>query len=394
MNDAPYTGGRGLVTKATAVAVIALALTLVGGFFDARRALWAYHFAFTYWAGIGLGALLVLGSFHATKARWPVVIRRMTETFSATGILFLVLFIPIAIGVKKLFPWADPQGYGLDGELLHLVEVRGPWLNVPFFLLRTGIYFALWIGFAWTLYRLSVRQDEEGGFALTDRQRRIAAVSLPLVGLAISFAAFDWQMSLDPHLSSTIFGVYYFSGSYLCALAVIILAAQWTRSSGLFGAYVSPAHFHSLGKLLLSFYCFWAYIAFSQYLLIWIANIPEEVTWYVHRNQGGWLVLGVFLVLFHFVVPFFILLSRDLKRDGRKLSVMAIWALVVHAVDVYWVMMPGLEPEAPSLHFTDLTALVGVGAAALAFVVWRMRGVRTVPVGDPYLADSLRYDPS
>ena len=389
---APFDGGRGLVTKAGAVALVALALTAVGALMDVRRALWAYHFAFTYWAGIGMGALILLGSLHVTKARWAVVLRRMLETVPLTGVLFVVLFIPIALGAKRLFPWADP--HGLEGELAHLAHVREPWLNVPFFLLRTAIYFAVWIGVAYALHRLSVRQDSEGGFALTDRQRRIAAVTLPFVALTITFMAFDWQMSLDLHLASTIFGVYYFAGSFLCAIAVVILAANASRSGNLFGAHLNASHYHSLGKLLLAFYCFWAYIAFSQYLLIWIANIPEEVTWYLHRKHAGWLAMAVFLIVFHFVIPFFILLSRDLKRNPRKLGIMAVWALVVHAVDVYWVMMPGLHPEDPSVHFTDLTALVGVGAAAMAFVVWRMRGVRNVPVGDPYLADSLRYDPS
>jgi hypothetical protein len=392
MNVAPFAGGRGLVTKAGAVALVALAITALGALSDVRRALWAYHFAFTYWAGIALAALILLGAVHVTKARWPVVLRRMLETVPLSGVLFVVLFIPIALGAKKLFPWADP--HGLEGELAHLAHVREPWLNVPFFLLRTAIYFAVWLGVAFALYRLSVRQDAEGGFALTDRQRRIAAATLPFLALVITFAAFDWQMSLDLHLASTIFGVYYFAGSFLCALAVLILAANASRSGELFGAHLAPSHYHSLGKLLLAFYCFWAYIAFSQYLLIWIANIPEEVTWYLHRKHAGWLGMAIFLVLFHFVVPFFILLSRDLKRNPRKLGVMAVWALVVHAVDVYWVMMPGLHPEAPRIHFTDFTALLGVGAAALAFVVWRMRGVRNVPVGDPYLADSLRYDPT
>jgi hypothetical protein len=376
------------------VAVVALLLTALAGFLDARRALWAYHFAFTYWAGIGMGTLILLGALHVTKARWAVVLRRMLETVPLSGVLFLVLFIPIAIGAKQLFPWADPQGHGLEGELAHLAHVREPWLNIPFFLIRAAIYFALWIGVGHVLHRLSVRQDAEGGFALTDRQRRIAAIALPFLALMITFAAFDWQMSLDLHLSSTIFGVYFFAGSFLCAIAVMILAANASRSGDLFGAHLGPAHYHSLGKLLLAFYCFWAYIAFSQYLLIWIANIPEEVTWYLHREHAGWLGMAIFLALFHFLVPFFILLSRDLKRNRRKLGFMAAWALVVHAVDVYWVMMPGLDPEAPSFHFADLTALVGVGAAALAFVVWRMRGVRNVPVGDPYLADSLRYDPT
>jgi hypothetical protein len=239
-----------------------------------------------------------------------------------------------------------------------------------------------------------VRQDDEGGAALTVRQRRLSAGGLPFVALALTFAAFDWQMSLDLRLSSTIFGLYYFAGSFLAALAVIVLALLAARAEGLPGALMNANHWHSLGKYLLAFVAFWAYMAFSQFLLIWIANLPEEVPWYLARNRGAWAPLGVFLVVFHFLVPFFALLSRDLKRSGGGLRFMAIWLLAVHYVDVYWVMVPALRPRSLVPHLADVTALVGVGAAGLAFVLWRVRGRAAVPVGDPYLADSLRYDPS
>ena len=160
-----------------------------------------------------------------------------------------------------------------------------------------------------------------------------------------------------------------------------------------FGHRMNAEHFHSLGKFLLAFTAFWAYVAFSQFMLIWIANVPEEVPWYILRIDGGWLWVGVFLAVFHFLVPFFLLLSRDLKRDPRRLSLVSAWLLFVHFVDLYWLVMPHLHPEGPRPSLWDLTALVGVGGAAVAFVVWRMRGAAAVPVRDPYLEDSLRYLP-
>jgi hypothetical protein len=392
MNVVRYEGGRTMVRKAGLVAVVALALTLLGGLLDARRTLWGYHVAFVYWAGIALGALIVNMAFQAGKAKWYVVIRRVIETIPLSGALFVLLFIPIVLGAEKIFPWVNPAS--LEPELRHLAEHRRPYLNVPFFVVRSALYFALWIVVATLLHRWSVRQDTEGGVRLTSLQRRLGAGALPFIALAMTFAAFDWQMSVDLHLASTIFGLYWFAGSFLSAFAVIVLLVNALRGQGLPGSLVNPNHYHSLGKYMLAFTAFWAYMAFSQYLLIWIANLPEEVPWYLARNRAAWLPFGIALVVLHFIVPFFLLLSRPLKRSPRGLAFMAIWILVIHYVDLYWVVMPALQHGAPHPHWTDLTALVGIGAAALAFVAWRLGGELTVPVKDPYLEESLRYDPS
>jgi hypothetical protein len=388
---APFTGGAAALRKAGLAAAVALALTAALALLDGRRALWAYHLAFVYWAGIAFAALILLLAFHATRARWPTVFRRVVETIPTSAVLFAVLFVPIAIFARRLFPWARPEE--LHGELAHLAHHRAPWLNVPFFVARAFLYIAIWAGVALLLHRWSTRQDDERGFALTDAQRRFAAGALPFVALTFTAAAFDWQMSLDLHLASTIFGVYWFAGSFWAAVAVVILAVNAGVRAGVLTG-VNASHYHSLGKLLLAFTAFWAYIAVSQYLLIWIANIPEEVPWYILRGHGGWKALGIVLVVFHFVVPFFLLLSRPLKRDPRRLGLVSVYVLVMHWIDVYWVVMPALHHEGPRPHPVDLTAIAGVGAAALAFVLWRMRGRAAVPVGDPYLADSLRYDPT
>jgi hypothetical protein len=395
MNGERFEGGQELFRRSAAVAVVALAATALLGIFDLQRTLQAYHVAVVYWAGIAVGALIVNMSFQAGKAKWYVVTRRFLETIPLSLLVLALLFVPILLGMKRLFPWVDPSG--LDEELRHLAEHRHPYLNTGFFVVRYVVYFALWIFLAHRLWSWSTRQDSERGVLLTAKQRRLGAAGLPFVGIAMSFAAFDWQMSLDLRLFSTIFGLYYFAGSFLAAFAVLILMMNGLRHvPGTPGALATPNHYHSLGKWLLAFTAFWAYMAFSQYLLIWIANLPEEVPWYLARNATGWLPVSIFLVVFHFLVPFFALLSRSLKRSARGLGVMAVYVLVVHFVDVYWVMMPALrhEARAPQPHLADLTALVGVGAAAFAFVLSRLRGRPAVPVGDPYLEDSLRYDPS
>lgn len=393
MTLTPWQGGRRFLGLAWAVAAAGLGLTLVGGLvFDARRALFSYLLAFVYWVGIAVASLILLGAFHASSARWPVVIRRFLETVPQSLPLFVVLFVPVALGLKQLFPWADP--HALEGELLHLVEHKAPWLNPTSFLLRAALYFAFWIAVARVLRAWSVRQDAAGGVTLTKWQRRLGAGSLPFLALTMTFAAFDWMMSLDPKFFSTIFGVYWFAGSFLCAFAMTIIAGTLTRGDPTaFGHHMSVEHFHSLGKFLLAFTAFWAYVAFSQFMLIWIADIPEEVPWYILRIDGGWLWVGVFLAAFHFLVPFFLLLSRDLKRDPRKLSLVAGWMLFVHFVDLYWLVMPHLHPDGPRPWLFDFTAFAGVGAAAVAFVVLRMRGTAALPVRDPYLEDSLRYLP-
>jgi len=321
------------------------------------------------------------------------VLRRFVEHVPAVLPLFVVLFVPLLLGGHRIFPWARPDL--LDGELRHLVEHRGDWQKMPFFAARAAFYFLSWVVTAELLRRWSLRQDAAGGITLTRWQRRLGAGSLPLLALTVSFAAFDWLMSIDPRFYSTIFGVYWFAGSFLGAFAVIAIAAAVTRRDPTqFGAHMNLEHFHSVGKFLLAFTAFWAYIAFSQFLLIWIANVPEEVPWYILRIRGPWGGVGAFLALFQFLVPFFLLLSRDLKRSPRALAGVAAWLLLAHWVDLYWLVMPHLDPGGPRLSPWDLTAFVGVGGLAVAFTVWRMRGTPAVPVRDPYIADSLRYLPS
>lgn len=387
-----FTGGKKLMTIAGVVGLIGLALTGVGIAIDPTRGLYSYLVAFAYWTSVATAALVLLMVHHTAKAKWITVLRRQIENMAGTMPLFLVLFIPIAIGLGAIYIWVDPSAHPhLNREELHLIAHKEAYLNTTGFIVRGIVYFAIWIVIAHLLRSWSLKQDKGGDLSLTVRQRKLGAGALPLVALAITFASFDWLMSLTPTWFSTIFGIYYFAGGFLSAICLLALSSTWTGDANLFGRLLTPHHFHNLGKLMLAFVAFWAYIAFSQLLLIWIANIPEEVPWYKVRLTGAWYPVSVALGLLHFVFPFFILLSRDIKLRPKALAAMAIYLVVVCYFDTWWLVIPSIQPDSAMPAWTDFTAAIGVGGLAVAFAIFKMRGSYTVPVGDPYLADSLRY---
>lgn len=386
-----FEGGRLPMLLSAAVGAAGLGVTGVGWGVDTRRALFAYLFAFAYWGGLAVASLLLLGIFHASKARWPVVLRRMLETMAGTIPLFAVLFTPILAGANELFIWTNPSPSLPEQELAKLHHKQA-YLNLPFWGARAVLYFGLWIAVSELLLRWSRRQDETGEQVLTLRLRALGAGTLPLVALALSFASLDWLMSLEPLFVSTIYGLYYFSGAFVGALALLTVATAVARGPNLYGSLINASHRASLGKFLFAFSIFWAYIAFDQYFLIWIAHLPAEVRWYIPRISGAWEKVALFIVIARFLIPFVVLLSRPFKEHRRLLTAMAVWILVGHAVDLYWLVLPVVDPAAPRLHWTDFSAFAGVGGASLAFALWRLRGHYTLPLKDPYLHESLAYD--
>ncbi|ABF91533.1 putative membrane protein [Myxococcus xanthus DK 1622] len=386
--------GRRVVWGAVAVGGLGLLATLLGGVAAPREAAYGYLFAFAFWLTLSLGALIILASFHASRARWPTVLRRPLEVMAASSPVFVLLFVPVVLTMPHLFPWvAIPAD--LSAHDVHLLAHKKPYLNVPFFLGRAVFYFAVWSVVGLLLYRWSVRQDAEP--AITERavrftlyQRKLGAGSLPLMVLCLSFASLDWLMSLEPLWESTVYALTLGCGAVVGALALVAVVAATARGAGQFGALMGPAHFLRLGTLLLAFVCLWAYGAFSQLLLIWIASLPEEVTWYRARLDGGWLAVAVVLAVGHFVVPFFLLLLRRLKQDPRALAVVGAWLLLMRALDVYWLVFPALHPGTASFHWTSVTAWAGVGGWTVAAWWLLSRGGYTVPVRDPFLPHSLR----
>jgi hypothetical protein len=388
----PFRGGAKWLSAGGLAGVVFLIITLVGAALSPKETWYAYLVAFSYWAGISMVSVILLMIFHATHARWMVILRRPVEAMATSVPIFILLFIPLVIGMKHVYVWIDPPA-SLGRETLHLLEHKHAWLNPTAFIVRGFFYlvFASFLG--WRLFGWSLRQDREGGTALTSSQRKLAAGGLPFIGLSFTFAAFDWLMSLYPTWFSTIFGVYYFAGSIGAALSILAIVTSKARTANLFSGGMHDDHTHSIGKLMLAFTCFWTYVAFSQLLLIWIAGLPEEIPFYITRFKPGWAWLGFLLIFGHFFLPFGLLLSRARKRDPRRLARVAALILAIHFCDIYWLVMPALYPEGFGFHWTSITAFLGVGLLAVAFAVSRLRGKLVVPAKDPYLAESLRYRP-
>jgi hypothetical protein len=253
------------------------------------------------------------------------------------------------------------------------IAAKAAWLDVPFFLLRAAVYFAVWILVALLLRRWSIRSTGGLPDRVRSRQRALSAAALPAVGLTFTFAAFDWMMSLSPEWFSTVYGVYVFSGGFLAALALLATVAPSAARGALLGREPSLDSYHSLGKLLLTFVIFWLYIGFSQLLIIWIADVPAEVAWYLPRLHGSWAGVAALLLAGNFLAPFLLLLFRRVKRAPAALAAIGIWLLAMHYLDVYWLLMPELHAVGVRVHWLDLATLAGVGGAALAYGTWQLR---------------------
>ena len=388
----PFRGGSGWMLAGGGVGVVFVLITaIVALATGSKDAFFSYLVAFTYWCGISFASVILLMTFHATRARWMTILRRPVEAMATSILVFIVLVIPVWLGMKQLYSWVDPVAAGFTGEPLARIRHKAGWLSVNFFIVRSVVYILVATFLGWRLYGFSLRQDREGGTALLARQRVFSSAGLPFIALAITFGAFDWLMSLNPTWFSTIFGVYYFAGSFLSSLSILAIVTWQANLKGLFGGGMNVEHTHSIGKLMLAFTCFWTYIAFSQLLLIWIAGLPEETPFYITRFKDGWWEMGVFMILGHFFVPFGALLSRSLKRTPKRLAIVAMWILLIHYIDIYWLVMPTLYPDGVTFHWTQPVAFLGVGGVAIAFAVSRLRGRLPVPMRDPYLPESLRY---
>jgi len=366
------------------VASVALAAAAPGGW---RRFLFAYLVNFAFVLSLALGALYFVLLHHLTHSGWSVVVRRVGEAVAATFPVLAVLAVPVILGVHVLYPWAH-GGAAPEPAL----QAKAAYLNVPFFVARLVVYFAVWAVTARYYFRRSTLQDDSGDVALTVKMERRAAIAMVAFGVTLTFAAIDLVMSLDPRWYSTIFGVYYFAGSVVGIYALLIVLTYSLQRAGYLRGAITVEHYHDLGKLLFGFVVFWAYIGFSQYMLIWYANIPEETRWLAVRQTGGWGWVGLVLLFGHFVVPFVALLSRAPKRRPRLLAAAAVWMLAMHWVDVYWLVAPAGDPGRPVPHLVDLTLLVGLGSWLLAAAAFAVRRRSLVPERDPRLAESLAFE--
>jgi hypothetical protein len=347
-----------------------------------------YLVAYIFWCGIALGCLGWLMIQYLGGATWGVVIRRLLESGAHTLILMAILFVPIVLGLHHIYEWTDAGAVAASHALTH----KQSYLKPDFFTIRTAIYFIIWLTLLFYLRRWSNRLDATGDTSNIQSAQNLSGPGFVFYGLACTFAAIDWVMSLDPEWFSTIFGLIMIAGQGVSAMAFIIsicvLLARWEPMSHV----LQPKHFHDLGKLLLALVMVWAYFSFSQLLIMWSGNLPEEIPWYLERFKDNWRYIGIGLILLHFFLPFLLLLSRDLKRSSRSLALVAWLIIVMKFVDLLWLIVPEFEHEHKvpmSGYLIYLFATIGIGGIWLGWFFWQLRQRALVSANDPQLEEAL-----
>src|SRR5712692_7414781 len=372
-------------TVALVVGVALSALLVLGALIDRAQFFHAYLVGFIFWTGITVGSLALLMLQHLTGGAWGVVIRRVLEASTRTLPLILLLFIPAVVGLKQIYPWMNPAE--MNTEVLRLKAAH--YLNPSFFVGRAVVYFALWSLLALLLNWLSLKQDRTADPKCGKQMRMLGGPGLGVFVITVTFAAIDWVMSLDPSWSSTIFGLIFVASWTMSALAFTILATAWLSQRAPMNAVMRPSHFQDLGNLTLTLVMLWTYFAFSQYLIIWSGNLPEETTWYVARRHGGWGAIALAIAILQFAFPFMILLSRAAKSSGRKLAMLAVLILLMRALDVIWLIEPTFNRERFHLSWMDVVAPLAIGGLWLAAFSWQLRQRALMPINDPQLEQAL-----
>jgi hypothetical protein len=377
---------RGWRTRCLAIGAVALMVCIVGGLFNADQFYRAYIWCYMFFIGLPLGMTALLMLQYLTGGAWGIVIRRPCEAASRTLPFLLILFIPIVAGIPHLYSWSHPDIVAHDPVLQH----KHIYLNVPFFLIRAALYFVGWNLIALALYKWSGDQDR-GDTRAAGRLEAISGPGLIFFGFSVTFMAVDWVLSINPHWFSTIFGLLFIAGEALSALACLICLLVILSSRPPLSDILTHRHMHDIGKLLLALVMVWAYFSFSQLLIIWSGNLPEEIPWYLNRFAGGWQYIGIALVLLHFALPFALLLSRDLKRNFRLLATVAAGVLVMRFVDLYWMVAPDFHKARFTISWMDFLLPIGLGGIWLAVFLWQLEYRPLMPLGDPHLEEALEH---
>jgi len=365
------------------VGAAGVVLSLVGVLVAPDAFFRAYLVAYLFFFGVALGSMAILMLQYITGGAWGAVIRRILEACTRTLPLMALLFVPILLGLRHLYPWARPEQVAHDPLLAH----KTLYLNVPFFVGRAIFYFGTWIAVMYYLNRWSLEQDTRPDPALTRRLEMLSRGGLLLYALTETFAAVDWAMSLDAHWFSTIYGILLMGGQGLATLAFVIPVAMTLARRPPLTKVITPDQFHDLGKLMLAFVMLWAYFSFSQLLITWSANLPEEIPFYLRRIEGAWLWVGIALVIVHFMLPFVVLLSRDVKRRPAALAVVAAGLIGARFIDIFWLVRPTLAGGGIGLHWLDFVVPFAVGGLWMWAFVSQLAGRALVPVNDPYLPE-------
>jgi hypothetical protein len=338
----------------------------------------SYLISYLFWFGIALGCLPLLMLHHLVGGTWGFVIRRVLEAGTRTLPLMALLFLPIIFGIHYLYDWSHPEIVARDS----ILQAKDVYLNVPFFIVRAAIYFLAWLIFAYLLNKWSAEQDVTGNPALIRRFQLLSAPGLVVYSLAITFASVDWGMSLEPHWFSTIYGMFFIVGQSLAALAFAIPVAARLSDSPPVSKFLNADIFQDLGNLVLAFVMLWAYLSFSQYLIIWSGNLPSEIPWYVRRGTNGWQWVAALLALFHFAIPFLLLLGRANKRKKTFIASIAIAIVAMRWVDIYWLIAPAFFPTV-RIHWMDILLLALLGGIWFYVFLGQLMNRAPLPLRDP-----------
>jgi hypothetical protein len=360
-------------------------VSLAGLFLNPAQFFQSYLMAFMFVLGVTLGCLAIGMLHQLSGGAWGVVIRQPLGAATRTLPVLTLLFLPIVFGMSHLYIWTHADIVASDEALLH----KHVYLNTPFFLVRAAIYFLVWNALVYFFNRWSLEQDRTGDPRIARRMQLLSGGGLVAYGLTVTFASFDWMMSLEPHWFSTIYGMLMIGGQGLLALAFLIVVLVWLSRRPPLDAIIVPAHFHDLSNLTLAFVMLWAYFAFSQYLIIWAGNLPAEIAWYVHRLHTGWRFIGISLVLFHFAVPFVLLLSRTIKRSAGLIVKVCVGILIVRLVDLYWLIAPEFHVTGVSVSWLDFLLPLSLVAVWLGCFVYQLRGRALLPLHDPQFDETL-----
>jgi hypothetical protein len=380
---------KSLRTKAGALGILALILTIVGAFLDKEQFFRSYLWAYVFWLGLSVGCMTWLMVQYLSGGAWGVMIRRVCESAAKTIPMWLVLFVPIIVGIPFLYgnSWANANLVAHDPVLHH----KAAYLNTPFWIVRAFIYLGGWSFCAWFLNKWSDREDRDGGVRPRQTMAKLSAPGIIFWAFAVTFMATDWVMSVNTEWFSTMFGLLFMAGQGLSSMSFIICVMVMLSKRRPMSGLLTTRHMHDLGKLLLANVMLFAYFSFSQFLITWAGNLPDEIPWYKHRLAGGWEILGLILVFGHFALPFALLLSSDLKKDFKMLRAVAILIIVMRMIGVFWETVPEFFPYHIHVSWMDFTAPIGLGGVWLALFLTNLLKRPLIPRNNPNLEEALAH---
>jgi hypothetical protein len=365
--------------------IVLLVISIVGAFFNPQEFFGSYLFSYLFWIGLALGSMAVLMTQYLTGGAWGLVSRRTLESATRVLPLMAILFIPIIIGIPQLYHWAHPDIVQHDDVLRH----RSTYMNTEWFIVRTVVYFAIWLTFAYFLNHWSRVEDEVGH--QQDRLARLSAPGLILYVFTVSFSSVDWAESLADHWFSTMWGFLFVAGQGLVAMCFVILVLAILSRRKPLSETLRPSHFHDLGKLLLMFLMLWAYFQFSQLLIVWAGNLSNEIPWYMPRFATTWHGIGAALIYAQFLVPFLLLLSRPLKRNPWTLCVVVVILLIMRFIDLFWIVMPEFYSKGLHLHWLNFSVPLALGGIWIAAFIWQLKKRPLLPLQAPNLEQALQH---